>query len=602
MLQENILLLGKCATKQEIENKIENKIENIPVQAGDRVFVFFAGHGSNIYDEPRLCCYDSEDTPMQNPSAWLNVKWIMGIFADKKVNLVCFIDACQSSIAYSPRGVHTAVKGNDVHNGDSYIYVFSAANHNENANGDAKLQHGIWSSFLFEALNGNKEALIENQLTNNSLQNFLRSKVKEYYMSEGDEPEQEPHAWGKTAGEFLIKDFSLNLISTQVSISDIYFGTVDADNEMRENPNKFVDNYFDLNNVLEELLNKDNIQFVIGRKGTGKTYIGKYMEQTQKEKIKYLSMDNFDYKLFNFLANKGKGYEPYVLPWRYFILAHLLVYLNENIHNDEIAETIKVLYGRRASMQQVLNKKLKKPISLKNKEIQDKWQEDLAKNDSVFDLRDITQMFFILLSDYVQNKYLLILDGLDEKINENVHYKDIMNGLIWAIKDINSEMYDNQINIKVVAFFRKDVFEFVQGANTAKISGGSTISLEWVTDSDDKKKYPLYQFMNIRYQNCLMDYGIDKDQHEISELWPDTMKFGEENVDTWGWLLNFTTYKPRDVVKMLSECKKKCKNKERRLTAEIIWEAQPEYSKYYRKRCGSCGLSSCPVIHYRLFQ
>lgn len=580
-LQENILLLGNKATKREVEYSINN----LAVNEGDRVFFFFAGHGQNIYDEPRLCCYDSTENAMTNPETWINVKWIMGIFATKKVNLICFIDACYSSIGYSPRGLDTPSKmSSDIYNSDSYIYVFAAANNDEKANGDRRLQHGIWSTYLFEALQGNREALINNKLTSNSLQNYLYKEVQQYYISEGDQPEQKPQVWGKTEGEFIIKDFSLNEIKlNQILITDIYFGTVDADNEIRENPDKFIENYFDLNDVSEELFNKNNIQFVVGRKGTGKTYIGKYMERTRGENIKYISLDSFDYKSFTFLANKGNGYEPYVLPWKYFILANMLVYINNSLNSSDITSVIKELYGRKASMQQILHKKFKRGISIRNKVLESQWKEDLAKDDDLFDLKDITQMFSLIISDYGKNKYLLILDGLDEKINENEHYKDIMNGLIWAIKDINTEMYDNQMKIKVAAFFRKDVFEFVQGANTAKIDSGSTITLDWVTDSDDKKKYPLYQFMNIRYQNCLQDFGIDKDDHEISEILPDTMKLGNSYVDTWSWLLNFTTYKPRDVVKMLSECRKKCKNKENKLTSEIIWEAQPEYSRYLMK-------------------
>lgn len=203
-LQTNILLLGNKATKQ----KIKDEIEKMAVVEDDRVFVFFAGHGKNIYDEPRLCCYDSPGNAMDNPEAWLNVKWIMGICATKKVNLICFIDACHSSIGYSPRGIDIPAEMNAVCCDNSYTYVFSAANCNEIANGDRKLQHGIWSSFLFEALQGNVEALVNNKLTNNSLQNFLGKKVQQYYILEGDEPEQKPHAWGKTAGEFVIKDFS----------------------------------------------------------------------------------------------------------------------------------------------------------------------------------------------------------------------------------------------------------------------------------------------------------------------------------------------------------------------------------------------------------
>lgn len=576
-IKNHILLTGHEATM----NNIKNKIETMDVEKGDRVFFFFAGHGQNLYDEPRLCCYDSDNNAMASIKTWLNIKVVMGYFAKKTVNLICFLDACESTIDYSARKINKDSVLDKISAGDSYIYVFSAANFNEKSNADKKLKHGIWSSMLFDALKGNPDALTNNRLTNNSLQNFLKKRVNEYYINDGSCPEQEPYAWGKTSGEFVIKEFWGSKIKTNgLRVEDIYFGTVDADNEIKENPTKFIENYFDLNNVSKELWEKDNYQFVVGRKGTGKTYIGKYMEQMHKQNIKYLSMDSFDYKSFTFLGNNGEGYEPYVVPWKYFILARLLDYINDNIHEIEIEETLRDLYGRKVSIQQILHKKFKRGVTFRKDNIEHKWMEDLAKDNENFEMTELIQIFFILLGDYFKNKYMLILDGLDEKINENDHYRDVMNALIWAIKDINAQFYDDDIDIKVVAFFRKDVFEFVQGANTAKISSGSTINLEWVTDSDDKKKYPLYQFMNIRYQNCLQDHQIDKNQHDILELLPTTMKFGTEDVDTWDWLLNFTTYKPRDVVKMLDECRKKCKKNEAKITDKIIWEAQPEYSRY----------------------
>lgn len=584
-LEKNILLLGKEATK----TAIVECLENIPANKGDRVFLFFAGHGNNVYNDPKLCCYDSKRDAIASITTWLDLKQIMGLFVEKRVDLICFIDACNSSITYSSRGMTNI--DTDI-TSDNYVYVFASANSDEKALSDKKLQHGIWSNFLLSALKGDKEALTNNCLTNNSLQNFLNKKVIDYYSLQGENPTQIPQAWGKTAKEFIIKDFSESVSTSSVQmvqdvkripIKNFYFGTVDADNEIKEQPSKFVENYFDLNDVSKELLEKDNIQFVIGRKGTGKTYIGKYMELTDPEHICYLSLDNFDYKAFRFLANKGSGYEPYVGVWRYFIFAKLLIFINNNLKSEKIKLVLNDLYGRRSTTEQILNRKFKKEIRLKEKEIASEWMQDLAKDTDAFDLKELTQMYSILIADNVQEKYLLILDGLDEKINEDEHYRDIMNGLIWAIKSINDEMYEERIPVKVAAFFRKDVFDFVQGANTAKMASGSTIELDWVTDSDDKKKYPLYQFMNIRYQNCLKDFEIDASSHEIIEILPPYMKVVEEKKETWEWILNFTTYKPRDVVKMLSECRKKCKNDESVLTAEILWEAQPEYSKYLIK-------------------
>ena len=48
---------------------------------------------------------------------------------------------------------------------------------------------------------------------------------------------------------------------------------------------------------------------------------------------------------------------------------------------------------------------------------------------------------------------------------------------------------------------RRDVFEFVSGANTNKIANGSAVTLNWINESEDKESYPLYEFINKRIKN-----------------------------------------------------------------------------------------------------
>lgn len=78
-------------------------------------------------------------------------------------------------------------------------------------------------------------------------------------------------------------------------------------------------------------------------------------------------------------------------------------------------------------------------------------------------------------------------------------------------------------------------------------------------------------------------YIIDLRNFLYVIILPKYMEVSGEKVETWDWMLNFTTYKPRDVVKLLSECGKKCTENETKITEQILWEAQPEYSKYFIK-------------------
>lgn len=80
------------------------------------------------------------------------------------------MDACQSSINYSSRGVLDLE--NTPNTFYNYSYVFSSADYDEDALSDKALQHGVWSKYLLEALQGEETALVNGKLTSNSLQNF----------------------------------------------------------------------------------------------------------------------------------------------------------------------------------------------------------------------------------------------------------------------------------------------------------------------------------------------------------------------------------------------------------------------------------------------
>ncbi|MDE7274272.1 MAG: hypothetical protein K2N95_14685 [Lachnospiraceae bacterium] len=66
----------------------------------------------------------------------------------------------------------------------------------------------------------------------------------------------------------IIKDnFKLN---NEYKIADIYFGIVDADNEYKKDKQAFIDNYYDLNEAAKKIEEQNNIQYIFGKKGTGR--------------------------------------------------------------------------------------------------------------------------------------------------------------------------------------------------------------------------------------------------------------------------------------------------------------------------------------------
>lgn len=443
---------------------------------------------------------------------------------------------------------------------------------------DDDFGHGVWSHYLFLALKGNEEALKENLLTSTSLQNYLSTMVCDYYDKKKGSCIQKPYIWGKMSEEIIIKNFGDNYkkLNEAVNISELFFGIVDADNEYKKDKGKFLENYYNLNNVKESVLNSKNIQYVFGKKGTGKTYIGRYLEETGSGKVKYMSFNKMNYKDFHFLAKSGAGYERYIPVWQFVLLSLLIDCVAKQTGNEEIKSIISELFGYKMTMTQILNKKFKKPVEIKNQ----KFNNFFVKNNNQFEMIDIVEGYKFLMDSCADSKYMLIIDGLDEKIGEHPQYKDILNGLVWSVQEINEYFFDNEIQSKLVLFLRKEVFDFVSGSNMNKIENGSSVTLNWINRTEDKETYQLYELINTRFKNNLSRSL----QLNLVDVLPQQISTRNGTIyKPWSWILNFTTYKPRDVVSLLGFCSVHSHKNENKFTEDILWNAIKDYSEYFYK-------------------
>lgn len=564
-VENTSLLLDNRATVTLIRSEVEKVIGKM--NEGDRLFFYFAGHGVSFYSEPRLSCYDSQKDVSSNYNTWYSLSELMEMVEKSKVNALIFIDACESTVSYK-RG------DKDSKYESEYITIFSAANSEQSASAEDEFGHGIWSHFLFAALKGAKQALENNVLTNISLQNYLLSMVKEYYEKKYEECTQIPYMWGKSTEVVCIKEYAEVVQNSEIQIADIYFGVVDADNEYKKDPQAFIKNYYDLNDAVKKIEKQTNIQYILGKKGTGKTYIGRYLEAKMPDKVKYLSFNKFKYKAFAFLAKDGNGYEPYMAIWQFVLLAFILEFVGAEQENDEINCYLKELFGFKVTIQQILDKRFKRGVKIGNKKVQGYFPEGTE----VFEIETLVESFKYMLEEENNKKHFIIIDGLDEKMNEHPKYKEIINALIWSVQELNDYFFDNEIECKLILLLRRDVFDFVSGANINKIVTGSSVTLKWTNESNEKDTYPLYEFINKRLKNSI------EREIELKSILPEhiTTKGGDV-YNTWSWILNFTTYKPRDVVAFLSFCSVHCHKGEKVLSENILWNAVKDYSDYFYK-------------------
>lgn len=157
-----------------------------------------------------------------------------------------------------------------------------------------------------------------------------------------------------------------------------------------------------------------------------------------------------------------------------------------------------------------------------------------------------------------------------------------MNGLLWTIYRLNNDFNNSGLPIKIVIFLRNNVYEFVSGANVNKLNLGNTVHLTWNSDSQDKFDFPLADFINKRIANSLKNSISSTVENPLKLILPSEIKSNSnaEAKEPWGWILDFTTYKPRDVIQYFNSCQTLCNNSDEQLNAKILWAALKDYSSY----------------------
>jgi len=605
---ETKILINSDATFLNINVQFQKIIDKI--KEGDKFYFFFAGHGININGKPRITCFDTYNHNTEDlENTTISIESMLGKIEHRKCNQsIFFIDACESTISFEGRSLRSSKLSLDdleqLQKKSEYTYVYSAAAVNGVASvmEDGKIKNGIFTHFLLKAFSGEVEkALNEHKkLTSTSLSNYLTYEIDNYCSNISHK--QVAYSWGKSQNEFLIFDFSNKKSKEKpLNINDIYFGVIDADNEYTKDIEAFKNNYYDLNKTAEKIIEDRTKFIVLGKKGTGKTYIGKFLEIeseiTKNVKTKYVNFQSFDYIKFDGIKDtQADSYEKYSIGWEWIICMHVSKLIidklstEKNAENDEALESLKLLYTDllgegNPTFRKLIKSNLKRGIEI-NPELEKYIGKNYRKKNSHYKLQDIVELIFVLFSkiNFIKDsQYLLVLDGLDEKIKNDEKYKDSLNGLLWTASRLNNEFNDDNLPIKVVIFLRNNVYEFVSGANVNKLNFANTLQLTWNSDLQNKYNFPLADFINRRISNSLA-YEISRDENPLKLILPFEVEFKNKNKysqkDAWGWILDFTTYKPRDVIQFFNSCQKLCEDNNQTLDAKILWAALKEYSGY----------------------
>ncbi|WP_312824846.1 P-loop ATPase, Sll1717 family [Epilithonimonas sp.] len=366
--------------------------------------------------------------------------------------------------------------------------------------------------------------------------------------------------------------------------TDLNLGFADAENyKKRENKN-LLKKYFIKTDELNSLINQ-NIYFLIGDKGTGKTAYSIYLSnseyQNTNSKINYIRETEYS-KFISLKKSKNLDLTDYTNIWKVLLYLLISVKIKESekdnvlfsIHskfkplNDAIDEFYKSAFSPEIinAINIIEESQVAASILSKNFNISgyDKKIESFNKSQFQVNLMFIQRKFETALSSLnLEKNHIQFIDGIDIR-PRNIDYEDYLEcikGLANATWSLNNDFFANikgsKGRIKVILLLRPDIFSHLglQNLNT-KIRDNSVL-LDWRTT------YPIFNTSKIFK---LSDNILSSQQEETFDLgtcWNHYFNFtptvNGKIENSFVSFLRFSMFRPRDIITMMTLLQEKVK-------------------------------------------
>lgn len=361
------------------------------------------------------------------------------------------------------------------------------------------------------------------------------------------------------------------------------FGDVSAENDT-------ILEYFLKTQAVEQVQSGASF-LVLGRKGTGKTAIVRYLTESGGDGLsKDLNLRNYPWRVHETRVDSGASEnDAYISSWRYLIaiqLASTIVNHSTAKNHPSTKKMRKFLAdnygGPSPTLSNILlpeslqfSKFSLEPEVLGNK-LGSISMERGAKNHRFgVELNAITDSLIdaclIAMVECSIGPVSFHFDELDQGISKIDHsLKHMLIGLIQAAKEFRVEMRKRQANVNVVVYLRDDLWDQLAFSDKNKITENSCLKLSWASDS-------LLDLVNARITAKL---GASNNWDSISD---DSLMRGAQT--KWNHILTRTFLRPRDVIRFLNaalDLAKKAEIPSEKFTNKDITGSRNDYSRYLK--------------------
>lgn len=364
-----------------------------------------------------------------------------------------------------------------------------------------------------------------------------------------------------------------------MKLKDYNFGFADSETEFTRNPEIFKEAFYDPRNVVDSLIN--GMEFIlIGNKGAGKTAysakIRSLVETNEHLNVNQVSLSNFDFDIFsNYDRENYHGSQKYKLAWDMTLLIELYKFLDKTADYSSIESFWNIKQFLKANnLMNIssINNTVRRftNIEINIKECLKLSSEKRDKTISDYSLLSLIDYFKESLGDIDFNgaNNLLIIDGLDDILRYEKGKIEILSGLFRSISQINNDLYQDKIPVKIIILAREDILASITDPDFNKIKRDAGMRLNW--NSND--------LMEIVKRRFSLSGISDKElKNHWYRIFP---KKVNNKIDSFQFILQYTLGKPRDILQFLQQCKHEFPN-ESELDFKMLRHVITQYSVSY---------------------
>lgn len=293
------------------------------------------------------------------------------------------------------------------------------------------------------------------------------------------------------------------------NLKEVYFGCVDAGTEAERQPSIFRKVFYDPHNYLDEIIKGPRF-IVRGRKGDGKTAYGAMLglldESTNIRSITR-SLNDFNSIIFEKIKTYDRlGGNPYISFCKCIIMIECIKMISCNQPNIQLDEYVNMqsslhkcgLLEKDNDISFTISRLVESNTTINMNNFfghgrRREYEVSLYGTEQIY-----SAIYKAIKSIFVNDQFILIIDGLDDILKNQEFKPDIITGLIRASEEINRKFSKETLSLKIIVLIRDDVLNICRDPNLSKITRDSEMRLSWRI-SDSPYDSELINLVNRRF-------------------------------------------------------------------------------------------------------